>query len=141
MVNFCDINKVPNVVIYLFLLTLTFQSCSTNANKIESEVLAYQETIDSLIEGVILPIQSEIDSQIVENIKVRKDTFQLARKRIPVKKVQFLISNEYFVLDKALTKYQNHSITIEKLEEQLKESQYIVDSLMTSDLMNTYRNR
>lgn len=137
MVDFCDINKGFCVIFFIFLIT-TIQSCSNHSDKIESDVLAYQAIIDSLIATTIVPVQREINKQIVENNLTNKDTFQLARKRIPITKVQFLVSNEYFILDSLLTVYQNHKISATVLKEQLEFSQYRVDSLINSESMNVF---
>lgn len=121
---------------FLYVLVLFFfilSACNSSEN-IEGDVLAFQEKIDSLLIGVVLPMNKAIDSQILEYNAVGKDTFQLARQRIPITKVQFLISNEYFELDEALKAYTQHQINSEALSEQLKKSQVRVDSLINYDL-------
>lgn len=137
MIDFYNIKKRLGTMICSFFIIATFQQCSDNSDTLVSETVAYQATIDSLIETIILPIHTEIDSQIILHTQLNKDTFQLARKRIPITKVQFLVSNEYFRLDTFLSKYQNQQITAKTLSEQLKYSQQRVDSLLNSEpIMN-----
>ncbi|MFK7946690.1 MAG: hypothetical protein AB8G11_03795 [Saprospiraceae bacterium] len=137
MVDFCDIKEILIVVIGLFLITL-LPSCADHSDTIESDVLAYQETIDSLIETVIIPIKSDLNNQIADNNFAKKDTFQLARKRIPITRVQFLVSNEYYVLDSLLVAYKKHKIPAENLKEQLTFSQIKVDSLINSETVKSF---
>lgn len=136
MVDFCDINK--RLTIFICFCLITFQSCSNHSDALESDVLAYQTALDSLIETVIVPIKSDIDKEIAANNIANKDTFELARQRIPLTTVQFLISNEYFVLDSLLTAYQNHKIPAENLTKQLETSRYKVDSLINSEVIQRF---
>lgn len=126
---------LPKVYFFyvFFLFFLILSACNSSKN-IEGEVLEFQEKIDSLLVDVVLPMQKGIDTEILEYNAEGKDTFQLARQRIPITKVQFLISNEYFELDEALKAYSEHRIDSEVLSEALKKSQARVDSLINYDL-------
>jgi hypothetical protein len=77
-----------------------------------------------------------IDTAVYTYNTEGKDTFQLARQRIPITKVQFLISNEYFILDEYLVAYSQNKINETELSRQLKQSQLKVDSLINYDLKN-----
>lgn len=122
--------KFPFVFLLFFLI---FLACNSSKN-IEGEVLEFQEKIDSLLVGVVVPMQEEIDVEILARNEMGKDTFQLARQRVPITKVQFLISNEYFELEEALKMYAQHKIDAKTLSEQLEKSKIRVDSLINYDL-------
>jgi hypothetical protein len=109
----------------LFLLFLVIFGCD-NSEKVEDKVTKFQLSIDSVLTNVVLPMNTSIDTAIL-NSEAGKDTFQLARQRIPITKVQFLISNEYFELDNALKAYSAKKMSEIELLEQLNQSQIMVD--------------
>lgn len=130
IVSFCDWSKWPQMICLLILLSIFSSGCSNESNQVESDVIAFQASVDSLLEEVVIPMQTKIDSQITLNTSMGKDTFLLARQRIPITKVQFLISNEYYILDSILEKYRKHKVTTEDLRSQLNNSEQRVDSLV-----------
>ncbi len=138
--NFCGSNKSW----YLFNICLCFifiaLGCSNEADKAKSDVKTYQLVIDSLLQNVVVPIKSTIDTRIIENQSMGKDTFELARQRVPITKIQFLISNEYFALEEALKKYDTKNLSTEQLILQLNSSKSKVDSLMTYQLLSITSN-
>ena len=119
----------------LFLFLLIIFGCE-NSKKVEDKVVAFQVSIDSILANLVVPMQTGIDAAVLSYSEQGKDTFQLARQRIPITKVQFLISNEYFELDNALKAYSEKRINETELLEQLKQSQNKVDSLVNYDLKN-----
>lgn len=135
MIRFCGLSKWLKSFCFLTFLSIFSFGCSNQPNnQVEMNVIAFQSSIDSLLEQIIVPMQTKTDSLIASNSAAGKDTFQLARQRIPVTKTQFLISNEYYVLDSLLVEYRKKDITVNDLENQLKECQFRVDSLVVDGL-------
>lgn len=97
IISFCGKIGQLSILGCFFVCTIVI-GCS-DQNDIESEVLSFQASIDSILEYEILPLHTTIDDKITTNSAAGKDTFELARQRIPITKVQFLISSEYYTLD------------------------------------------
>jgi hypothetical protein len=122
--------------IYLLcILFFVFHSCD-NSKSIEDDVVAFQATIDSLLVGFVVPMKTALAAEISENNSLGKDTFQLARQKIPITRVQFLVSDEYFKLDEALKAYATERINSDELLILLEKSRLQVDSLIRYDLMH-----
>jgi hypothetical protein len=126
------LSKIKFLLLFFFLIAF---ACN-NSKKIEDKVIEFQASIDSILKNVVVPMKIAIDTAVYTYNTEGKDTFQLARQRIPITKVQFLISNEYFILDEYLVAYSQNKINETELSRQLKQSQLKVDSLINYDLKN-----
>lgn len=112
-------------------ISCLFTSCSSPAeDQVQKEVRLYQQGIDSLLTNLIAQRKAQLQEEIQKQLNEGKDTFALAKKLVPLNKLDFLLASQYDYLDTLLINYEYGIIEAESVKSGLKTSKHYIDSLM-----------
>lgn len=126
--------STPTLLFWSFVLLIAtsclLPSCSSPEDAIQQEVRLYQKNIDSLLTNLIAQRKIQLQEEIQKQLNEGKDTFALAKKLVPLNKLDFLLASQYDYLDTLLINYEHGIIQAASVQTGLKTSKHYIDSLM-----------
>lgn len=130
-----QIFSLTKLVVGLIILMLIFFTSCSETERIELEVAAFQQQVDSILVHVIVPKKDSLHAQIGKSQDLSQESIDIAYQVIPINTAQFLISSQSDTLKQSLKLFKSRKIKAVDLKKELAYTKFYVDSILMSNVV------